>query len=157
MQSSSFRQLIISSDNELKSLLTKQVILNENKKAQLAEPLVPEIKVERGELIPANTERLNHYDAEISKKERKTSIRACKVKTPKTEKFTRKYKCRNCEKAFKRLDHLNVHIGYRHSERLFKCERCNKKFVRKYDLNAHVRTHTGEKPFTCEICGKSFA
>ncbi|XP_019755699.1 zinc finger protein 816 isoform X1 [Dendroctonus ponderosae] len=153
----SFRNLIISSDNELKSLLMKPVILNKNQKTELEEALVQDISIVRDELIRAKTEELNNCEAVNPKKERITLIRAPKVKTPKAEKLVRKYKCHDCEKTFKRLDHLNVHIGYRHSERAFKCERCNKKFARKYDLNAHVRIHTGEKPFTCEICGKSFA
>ncbi|XP_076263538.1 uncharacterized protein LOC143198293 [Rhynchophorus ferrugineus] len=65
--------------------------------------------------------------------------------------------CKECQKSFKKADHLNVHIIYKHREKQFKCNTCNKKFARKYDLNYHNRIHTGERPFTCEICGKSFA
>lgn len=67
------------------------------------------------------------------------------------------HECRECQKVFKKADHLSVHIAYKHTEKQFKCEICHKKFARKYDLAYHSRVHTGERPFTCEMCGKSFA
>ncbi|EJS42872.1 msn4p [Saccharomyces arboricola H-6] len=52
------------------------------------------------------------------------------------------FKCNDCEKAFRRSEHLKRHIRSVHStERPFACMFCEKKFSRSDNLSQHLKTH----------------
>ncbi|CAI4046209.1 hypothetical protein SUVZ_11G1510 [Saccharomyces uvarum] len=52
------------------------------------------------------------------------------------------FNCKDCEKAFRRSEHLKRHIRSVHSaERPFACMFCEKKFSRSDNLSQHLKTH----------------
>ncbi|XP_029463831.1 uncharacterized protein LOC115094716 [Rhinatrema bivittatum] len=65
------------------------------------------------------------------------------------------YKCQNCERQFRKLEHLQLHERS-HKERQHKCPNCEKIFSKNSQLVIHQRTHTGERPYQCPECEKSF-
>lgn len=66
------------------------------------------------------------------------------------------HQCDMCERTFKRIDRLNAHKKYFHSEeRNFSCPKCNKTFKTRDAMNRHHRIHLPPKYF-CHICGKGF-
>ncbi|GMM34901.1 stress-responsive transcriptional activator [Saccharomycopsis crataegensis] len=56
------------------------------------------------------------------------------------------FQCSQCEKSFKRQEHLKRHFRSVHSnERPFLCVYCDKKFSRSDNLSQHLRTHNRGK------------
>ncbi|XP_060520863.1 zinc finger protein 660-like [Cylas formicarius] len=137
-----FRRLIITSDEKLKrmSLEFENVKLEERE------------EVSSTENEPENDANNDSYLDACPNNE---PVKPRKGKRKKQTKLV--HECVECQKTFKKADHLNVHISYKHAEKRFECEYCAKKFARTYDLAYHLRVHRGEKPYMCEICQKSFA
>ena len=54
------------------------------------------------------------------------------------------FRCRECNKVFKRSSQLKQHMKTHSGERPFKCFQCDKYFVSAGVLRAHQKTHTGQ-------------
>lgn len=67
------------------------------------------------------------------------------------------YECQNCNKIYKRRDHLARHMQTAHSElRPFLCRVCSHTFSRKDRLTRHEKIHSGAPQFSCNSCEKHF-
>ncbi|OBA22619.1 hypothetical protein METBIDRAFT_11432 [Metschnikowia bicuspidata var. bicuspidata NRRL YB-4993] len=66
-----------------------------------------------------------------------------------------KYRCDQCQMAFKRKDHLTSHIIVHSKERLFKCELCTQSFKRKLDYKSH-KSICPNNMKQCPDCQKTF-
>ncbi|XP_068631657.1 zinc finger protein 484-like isoform X2 [Battus philenor] len=53
----------------------------------------------------------------------------------------RPHKCRVCDKAFKRKEHLNIHLAIHNGDKTLECDVCEKTFYRKDHLQKHMQTH----------------
>lgn len=70
---------------------------------------------------------------------------------------TKCYECKNCNKIYKRRDHLARHMQTAHSElRPFLCRVCSHTFSRKDRLIRHEKIHSGAPQFSCNPCKKHF-
>lgn len=69
------------------------------------------------------------------------------------------YKCDQCERVFKKLNHLNTHRVKHLKEFPYKCEKCGKGFVIKTNYDCHMLTHdtNQELPHECRQCLKRFS
>lgn len=76
-----------------------------------------------------------------------------------THKNQTEFKCDQCERVFKKVNHLNTHRVKHLKEVPYKCEHCDKGFVIKTNYDCHVLTHNTnqELPHECKICLKRFS
>jgi uncharacterized Zn-finger protein len=69
----------------------------------------------------------------------------------------RVFKCDECQKSFKLLSHLKMHIYRFHTmERPYPCHSCGKRYASVTDLRCHLLVHSSERPHVCSICNKGF-
>lgn len=66
------------------------------------------------------------------------------------------YKCPHCERMFKTLAYLRVHVKGHVGYKPFKCIMCQKEFLTGYVLKKHMETHVSERRYKCGECGKLF-
>uniref|UniRef100_A0A8C5MMB1 Uncharacterized protein n=1 Tax=Leptobrachium leishanense TaxID=445787 RepID=A0A8C5MMB1_9ANUR len=66
------------------------------------------------------------------------------------------YRCALCEKFFKTVGILNVHMKTHTGVRPYKCNECGKCFRDNWNLKVHQKIHTGETQYNCSICNKAF-
>ncbi|XP_066462854.1 zinc finger protein 566-like isoform X2 [Eleutherodactylus coqui] len=66
------------------------------------------------------------------------------------------FRCRICNKCFKTLGILNVHMKTHSGVRPYQCSECGKSFRDNWNLKVHQKIHTGETPYRCTICDKGF-
>lgn len=60
-----------------------------------------------------------------------------------------------CGAKFKRLEHMNSHLQYKHNpgNRPFKCDLCDFAAPFRWDLKNHLSsTHSEERPHQCKFC-----
>lgn len=69
----------------------------------------------------------------------------------------RVFKCDECQKSFKLLSHLKMHIYRFHTmERPYPCDSCGKRYASVTDLRCHLLIHSSERPHVCSFCSKGF-
>ncbi|XP_057201973.1 transcription factor E4F1 isoform X2 [Triplophysa rosa] len=66
------------------------------------------------------------------------------------------YKCPHCERMFKTLAYLRVHVKGHVGYKPFKCIMCHKEFLTGYLLKKHMEMHISERRYKCGECGKLF-
>uniref|UniRef100_A0A8D8HNK6 Zinc finger protein 26 n=1 Tax=Culex pipiens TaxID=7175 RepID=A0A8D8HNK6_CULPI len=68
-----------------------------------------------------------------------------------------RYKCSQCDKAYKTPGGLKNHRKTHKDQRSFVCELCGRAFLRKGILKDHMNTvHSTVRAFQCSLCPKSF-
>lgn len=70
-----------------------------------------------------------------------------------------KHPCTFCEKLFRTLGDLKIHMNTHTKEKVSVCDVCGKEFNRKSSLKTHMNIHTGnkvKKEFACDLCGIKF-
>lgn len=71
------------------------------------------------------------------------------------------FPCNKCDRVFRKLHHLNIHVRIKHLEGMtYHCKKCDKQFCKKYTYECHLLIHNKgqhELPLVCEVCGKRFA
>lgn len=68
------------------------------------------------------------------------------------------FKCDQCDRVFKRVNHLNTHRVKHLQEFPYRCEQCGKGFVIATNYECHMLTHTnGELPHECKYCLRRFS
>lgn len=62
------------------------------------------------------------------------------------------FSCTQCDKTFKELRTLRLHLKIHNSEYPEQCAVCKKVFRTKWQLKQHVMDHGGERPYPCPEC-----
>uniref|UniRef100_A0A336MPI1 CSON004823 protein n=1 Tax=Culicoides sonorensis TaxID=179676 RepID=A0A336MPI1_CULSO len=63
----------------------------------------------------------------------------------------------DCDKQFKLLQSLNIHVASRHFNiKPFQCHHCDKTFASKDTLKGHMVAHLSERKEICFVCGAKF-
>ncbi|XP_016098487.1 transcription factor E4F1 [Sinocyclocheilus grahami] len=66
------------------------------------------------------------------------------------------YQCPHCERMFKTLTYLRLHVKGHVGYKPFKCLTCQKEFLTGYVLKKHMEMHVSERRYKCGECGKQF-
>lgn len=66
------------------------------------------------------------------------------------------YKCKQCDKEYTRLNHLQRHEQSHARRKVHVCRICSKTLTRMEHLKRHLITHLREKPFSCKTCNRGF-
>ncbi|XP_036392963.1 transcription factor E4F1 [Megalops cyprinoides] len=66
------------------------------------------------------------------------------------------HRCPHCNRAFKALNYLRVHVKGHLGFKPFKCTVCQKEFLTGYLLKKHMEAHLSERRFKCGECGKLY-
>lgn len=96
-----------------------------------------------GNLLPPNAVGNQNHQQNVTRRKR-TSMSKPKaiVSTSPLDGEEKPFKCDQCNKAFRRSEHLKRHVRSVHStERPFHCQFCDKKFSRSDNLSQHLKTH----------------
>ena len=64
----------------------------------------------------------------------------------------RVFQCPQCEKGFKELRTLRLHLKIHNAEYPERCSVCAKVFRTKWQLKQHQMDHGGERPYPCPEC-----
>ncbi|KAJ7314137.1 hypothetical protein JRQ81_006075 [Phrynocephalus forsythii] len=67
----------------------------------------------------------------------------------------RRYKCDQCDKAYKHAGSLTNH-KQSHTLGLYQCAMCSKAFSNLVALKSHARLHSEYRPYKCRFCHKAF-
>ncbi|CAG9854286.1 unnamed protein product, partial [Phyllotreta striolata] len=66
-------------------------------------------------------------------------------------------KCKICNKQFRDLNVLTIHLRKHSKTSPFKCHICDKSFRQNYNLKQHIDKHLGLSNVTCRYCNKTFS
>lgn len=67
----------------------------------------------------------------------------------------RRYKCNQCDKAYKHAGSLTNH-KQSHTLGVYQCAMCYKEFSNLMALKSHTRLHSEYRPYKCRFCHKAF-
>ena len=66
------------------------------------------------------------------------------------------FKCDMCNRNFRWLSYLSLHMNTHAEEKPFKCNVCGKSFTQEGTMVIHKKRHTGKMPFKCDMCNRNF-
>nr|XP_020662934.1 zinc finger protein 646 [Pogona vitticeps]XP_020662935.1 zinc finger protein 646 [Pogona vitticeps]XP_020662936.1 zinc finger protein 646 [Pogona vitticeps] len=102
---------------------------------------LPKVKAEEEGLLPM-------HQGEEEEEEEEAGIGATVVDE-------RRYKCNQCDKAYKHAGSLTNH-KQSHTLGLYQCAMCCKAFSNLMALKSHARLHSEYRPYKCRFCHKAF-